>query len=53
MSELVQRGGISLGLAFMAGCLVYLGSPVWSLLPAFAAVYMAGSLFWDVWRKNV
>jgi hypothetical protein len=53
MSDTLQRGLISAGFAFIAGCLVYLGEPVWSLIPAAVAVYMAGSLFWEVWRKDV
>ncbi|MGA2886383.1 MAG: hypothetical protein ABSE80_14775 [Halobacteriota archaeon] len=53
MSEIIQRGLISAGFGIIAGCLVYLGEPVWSLIPAAVAVYVAGSLFWDVWRKDV
>jgi len=53
MSDILQRWLISVGFAFIAGCLVYLGEPVWSLIPAAVAVYMAGSLFWEVWRKDV
>ena len=53
MSEIIQRCLISAGFGIIAGCLVYLGEPVWSLIPAVVAVYMAGSLFWEVWRNDV
>ena len=52
MNEQLQRGLISAGLAFCAGALVYVGEPVWSLLPAAAAVYVAGSLLWDAYKEK-
>ena len=52
MNEQLQRGLISAGFGIIAGCLVYLGEPVWSLLPAVAAVYVAGSLLWDVYKEK-
>jgi hypothetical protein len=52
MNEQLQRGLISAGFGIIAGCLVYVGEPVWSLLPAVAAVYVAGSLLWDVYNDT-
>ena len=52
MSDTLQRWLISAGFGIIAGCLVYLGEPVWSLLPAVAAVYVAGSLLWDVYKEK-
>ena len=52
MNEQLQRFLVGLGLAFCAGALVYVGEPVWSLLPAVAAVYVAGSLLWDVYNDT-
>jgi hypothetical protein len=52
MNEQLQRFLVGFGLAFCAGALVYVGEPVWSLLPAVAAVYVAGSLLWDVYKEK-
>ena len=52
MNEQLQRFLVGLGLAFCAGALVYVGESVWSLLPAVSAVYVAGSLLWDVYKEK-
>jgi len=52
MNEQLQRFLVGFGFAFCAGALIYVGEPVWSLLPAVAAVYVAGSLLWDVYKEK-
>jgi hypothetical protein len=52
MSDVFQRFIISACLAGMAIGLNYLGEPVWSILPATAAVVVSGWLLYDVWRNE-
>ena len=47
MSEDIQRYLIGGGLAGMAAVLAFLGEPVWSCLPAAAAVYVLGALLYE------
>jgi len=41
------RYGVGAALAGYGAILLYLGEPIWAILPAVAAVYVLGSLLWE------
>jgi hypothetical protein len=44
MTDTLCRYGVGATLAAYGAILVYLGEPIWAILPAVAAVYILGSL---------
>jgi hypothetical protein len=44
MTDTICKYGVGAALAAYGAILVYLGEPIWAILPAVAAVYVLGSL---------
>jgi hypothetical protein len=47
MNDTHFRYGVGACLATYGAILVYLGEPIWAILPAVAAVYILGSLLYE------
>jgi hypothetical protein len=52
MTDALYKYGTGLALAAYGAILVYLGEPIWAILPAVAAVYILGSLLYDLIFKG-
>jgi hypothetical protein len=52
MNDTHFRYGVGACLAAYGAILVYLGEPIWAILPAVAAVYILGSLLYDLIFKR-
>jgi len=52
MTDMLCRYGIGAGLIGYALALLYLGEPIWAILPAVAAVYILGSLLYEQISKG-
>jgi hypothetical protein len=47
MTDALYKYGTGLVLFGFAAVLLYLGEPIWAILPAVAAVYILGSLLYE------